>query len=138
MYSVYDITRFQRNIAILWTASLGQKEPLANEKLMFEMNYMQNLFFCCCCFLCVYRLLLLFLFFFFFYSRFFFGRKDVIGFCSAKAYFMLFSENVSALNFPLDLHAFIHLFVRSFVHSFIHSFILSNWTYKITINCKGK
>ena len=45
MYSVYDLTRFQRNIAILWTASLGQKEPLANENLMFEMNYMQNLFF---------------------------------------------------------------------------------------------
>ena len=130
MYSMYDRTRFQRNIAILWTASLGQKEPLANEKLMFEMNYMQNLllFFCVCLSsTSSFSLLLLF-----FYSRFFFGRKDVIGFCSANAYFMLFSENVSALNFPL--HAFVYLFVLLF----IHLFILSNWTYKITINCKGK
>ena len=60
MYSMYDITRFQRNIAILWTASLGQKEPLANEKLMFEMNYMQNLLLFFVCVFIVY-------FFFFFF-----------------------------------------------------------------------
>ena len=104
MYSMYDITRFQRNIAILWTASLGQKAPLANETLMFEINYMQNLVFFFFFFWCLYVFIV---YFFFFSSSSFFIP---VSFSTEKMYrnYPKYSDtlNVRTRYFFLKRHLF--------------------------------